>query len=62
MGYDMEREDKGNIDIGRISKREFGNNEFMVGFNKGVIDKLAGNTKAGNWKVHFKEFRKNIKR
>ena len=51
-----------NKKIELIAKREFGSNEFMVGFQRGIMDKIAGTTKAGNWKQHFDKFRMKIKR
>jgi len=46
--------------IENIAEREFGSNEFMVGFDKGIMEQAAGNTKAGRWKHHFDRFKNRI--
>ena len=46
-----------NKSIKDIADRKFGDNEFMVGFEKGKIDKIAGNLKANQWKEHFNKFK-----
>ena len=40
--------------IKKIADREFGNNEFKVGWKQGW-KLFAGQTKAKDWKKHFKK-------
>ena len=62
MPFDLERKDMGSMDIEKIRKREFASNEFMVGFDKGIMNQAAGSVKAGQWKNHFEKLRRIIKK
>ena len=48
--------------IKEMAIREFGDNPYMVGFDKTPkINALAGTTKAGDFKEHFKKLKEELK-